>query len=376
MLFRQPGPKSRAAGSDRPSIRSPHSTLGSDSVRSPEAEFRCVTLSLENYLQPKGWPESSVRYRVLGPRASERHASNADSALSGTAPAPQDRTGSWKQTLPTVQAGHLTRPSADGLGGRQVHPPEPECHTAIEVQYNALRGRGVVFPAPAAGVPFETQMAVAELDACQLTENTMRDNALAHSRTSSLASAIGARVKHERQSRGWTLDQLAEAAGVSRRMLINIEHGTANPSVATLLRISDGLGVGLPALVERPQARRVKVTRHGDGATLWSSESGGHGILVAGTEPPDVLELWDWTLAPGDRYTSEPHAGGTRELLQIQQGAVAIEVADQSVTLDTGDAISFPGDVAHSYANPGTQPARFSLAVFEPGVGPGKPDWR
>ena len=27
------------------------------------------------------------------------------------------------------------------------------------------------------------------------------------------------------------------------------------------------------------------------------------------------------------------------------------------------------GDVAHSYANPGTQPSRFSLAVFEPGVG-------
>jgi len=27
--------------------------------------------------------------------------------------------------------------------------------------------------------------------------------------------------------------------------------------------------------------------------------------------------------------------------------------------------------VAHSYANPGTAPARFSLAVFEPGVGTG-----
>jgi hypothetical protein len=33
--------------------------------------------------------------------------------------------------------------------------------------------------------------------------------------------------------------------------------------------------------------------------------------------------------------------------------------------------VTFPGDVAHSYANPGTEPARFSLAVFEPGVGTG-----
>ena len=34
-------------------------------------------------------------------------------------------------------------------------------------------------------------------------------------------------------------------------------------------------------------------------------------------------------------------------------------------------AVAFPGDVAHSYANPRTQPARFSLVVFEPGVGAG-----
>ena len=184
-----------------------------------------------------------------------------------------------------------------------------------------------------------------------------------------LALAIGVRVRQERQSRHWTLDQLAEAAGVSRRLLVNVEQGAANPSVGTLLRISDALGVGLPALVEPPESMPVRVIRHGQGAALWSSESGGRGVLVAGTGPPDVLELWDWTLGPGDRHMSEAHASGTRELAQVQQGTITVEVASQSVTLDAGDAVAFPGDVAHSYANPGTQPARFSLAVFEPGVG-------
>jgi quercetin dioxygenase-like cupin family protein len=50
---------------------------------------------------------------------------------------------------------------------------------------------------------------------------------------------------------------------------------------------------------------------------------------------------------------------------------VTVEAAGQPVTLDAGDAVAFPGDTAHSYANPGARPARFSLAVFEPGVGPG-----
>ena len=197
----------------------------------------------------------------------------------------------------------------------------------------------------------------------------MQDHALKDQSTAALAMAIGHRVRHERQMRGWTLDQLAEAAGVSRRMVINVEKGAANPSVGILLRISDALGVGLPALVEPPRPTPVKVTRHGDGAALWSSASGGRGVLVAGTEPPDVVELWDWTLAPGDQHMSEAHTPGTMELLQVQQGTIRVNVADQSITLDAGDAVAFPGDVAHAYANPGTESARFTLAVFEPGVG-------
>src|SRR5437899_12430701 len=103
--------------------------------------------------------------------------------------------------------------------------------------------------------------------------------------TAALAAAIGGRVRQERQSRRWTLDHLADAAGVSRRMVVNVEQGTANPSVGTLLRIGDALGVGLPTLVAPPRPDPVKVTRRGDGAVLWSSAAGGSGVLVAGTQP-------------------------------------------------------------------------------------------
>ncbi|OLP03643.1 XRE family transcriptional regulator [Mycolicibacterium porcinum] len=184
-----------------------------------------------------------------------------------------------------------------------------------------------------------------------------------------LAAAIGARVKQERTARGWTLDQLAAAASVSRRMVISVEHGEVNPSVGTLLRLSDALGVGLPALVEPPETRPIKVTRAGAGAELWTGKSGGRGVLVAGTTPPDVVELWDWSLGPGDRHASEAHAAGTEELIHVLEGAITVEVDGQEISLTTGDAVSFPGDVDHAYANPHDIPARFALAVFEPGVG-------
>ena len=73
----------------------------------------------------------------------------------------------------------------------------------------------------------------------------------------------------------------------------------------------------------------------------------------------------------GDRHASEAHPPGTRELLQVQQGAITVEISGESA-LGVGDAVVFPGDVAHAYANPDPKPARFSLAVFEPVVGPGR----
>src|ERR1700722_2427528 len=96
-----------------------------------------------------------------------------------------------------------------------------------------------------------------------------------------VARAIGGRVKQGRNSRGWTLDQLAERSGVSRRMLVSIEHGSANPSIATLLLISDALGIGLPALVDMDRSPGLRVTRAGAAPVLWRGERGGEGVRGA-----------------------------------------------------------------------------------------------
>jgi transcriptional regulator with XRE-family HTH domain len=188
----------------------------------------------------------------------------------------------------------------------------------------------------------------------------------------SVARVIGARVRQGRNSRGWTLDQLAGRSGVSRRMLVSIEQGSANPSIATLLLVSDALGIGLPALVAMDRSPGLRVTRAGTAPVLWRGELGGRAVLVAGTGPPDVTELWDWTLGPGESHSSEAHAAGTRELLLVLDGQVELTAGQHARVLAAGDSASFPGDLPHGYANPGAaQAARFALTVFEPGVGPG-----
>jgi len=183
-----------------------------------------------------------------------------------------------------------------------------------------------------------------------------------------LGKLIGERVRRSRTERGWTLDELAERSGVSRRMLVNVEQGSTNPSIATLLRISDALGVGLPVLVDVERSAALRVTRSGDAPVLWHGSSGGRGALVAGTGPPDVVELWDWSLASGETHQSEAHTAGTRELLLVLAGQIQLQVGQATRLLGPGDSAAFHGDVSHSYANPGPGggPARFSLTVFEP----------
>lgn len=187
--------------------------------------------------------------------------------------------------------------------------------------------------------------------------------------TDALARAIGARVRAERGARGWTLDQLAAAAGLSRRMVVSVEQGTVNPSIGTLLRLSDALGVGLPALVEPPAQPDERIAPAGTAPVLWRGEHGGTGSLVAATAPPEIVELWHWEMRPGERHASEPHSAGTRELLLVLEGAVRVEVDDRVHLLATGDSIAFRGDAAHSYACADEVPARFALTVYEPGVG-------
>jgi transcriptional regulator with XRE-family HTH domain len=186
-----------------------------------------------------------------------------------------------------------------------------------------------------------------------------------------LVSLIGERVRSRRRSRGWTLDELAERSGVSRRMLVNVEQGVTNASIATLLRLSEALGIGLPSLVAPSEGDTpFEVNRAGTRAPLWTGQHGGRAFLAAGMAAPDVVALWDWTLAPGDAHASEPHVAGTRELLAVIEGEVILLVAGEKTVLGAGDAVSFPGDAVHGYRNDGATGARFALTVFEPTVGP------
>jgi transcriptional regulator with XRE-family HTH domain len=186
--------------------------------------------------------------------------------------------------------------------------------------------------------------------------------------TAELSAAIGARVREQRHMRGWTLDHLADVSGVSRRMLVSVEQGTANPSLVNLLRLSDALGIALPVLVEPPRSGPISINRAGEAPVLWGEAGSSEARMVAGLALPDAFELWLWILAPGSSRDSSPHSPGSRELLHVHRGTLVLTLGTETVELRDGDAVAFAGDVEHSYRNEGDQTVHFSAAMFEPAV--------
>ncbi len=179
-----------------------------------------------------------------------------------------------------------------------------------------------------------------------------------------VAAEIASRVRAARAQRRWTLDELAARSAVSRRRLVQIEHADANPSVSTLLKLAAALGVTLTELLsEEPEARPVTVAAAHDAMTLWSTAAGSSARLLVSLGP---LELWTWTLQPGDRRASEPHRPGSLELLTVQTGTLALDVGDHHVEIPAGDSARFDATWPHTYANPAATVATFTLVVLEP----------
>lgn len=182
-----------------------------------------------------------------------------------------------------------------------------------------------------------------------------------------IPQAVGRRVRDGRSERGWTLDQLAERSGVSRRMIVNVESGTSNASIATLLRLATALHVSLADLVsDAPSDGRIAVSSATAREPLWRGPFGGAAVMVSSADTPDMLELWDWTLEPDEVFASEAHRPGTHELLHIVSGQLTVTIADEIRHLRAGDAASLVTDVPHAYGNEGRRPVRFTMAVLEP----------
>ena len=185
-----------------------------------------------------------------------------------------------------------------------------------------------------------------------------------------VGDAVARNLRRQRTDRGWSLDTLARRAGVSKGLLVQIEQGQGNPSLTTLVRLSDAFGITIAQLVEGHRRSDAQLVREGEAVVLWSDEQGSAGELLLGLDRREHVELWRWRLAPGAAHRSESHLAGTREMVYVTGGRLTLELDGDAHVLAPGDAFHYASDRSHTYRNAGSDVARFEMVVIMPADAP------
>lgn len=184
----------------------------------------------------------------------------------------------------------------------------------------------------------------------------------------SVTALVAERIASLRRDRKLSFDALAQLAGVSKGTLVQIEQQRGNPSISTLCRLAAALDVSVADLVAPPGtgARPVTLVRAPEARRLWRGPKGGSAVLLAGTAGPDMLEIWTWVLMPAERFEAAIHGKGTRELLHVTEGCLALAVEGTTHLVSAGTSVIALTDRRHAYSNPGQGPVRFTMTVHEP----------
>jgi transcriptional regulator with XRE-family HTH domain len=180
-----------------------------------------------------------------------------------------------------------------------------------------------------------------------------------------VAEAVARTVKSARTAHGWSLDQLAARSGVSKGVLVNVEQGRGNPSLSTLIKMSEALGVPLTRLVSTNDEPPLKLFAEERQVTLWRGPSGGTGTLLAGSDGKPTVELWTWVLQPGESRASDAHPAGTREILHLLEGTLTVLVDGDPHPVTAPEAAVLLADRPHSYANGSAAPCTFTMCVMD-----------
>lgn len=169
-----------------------------------------------------------------------------------------------------------------------------------------------------------------------------------------LSEHLCRRVRDLRKERGWSLEQLAAASGVSRSMLSQVERNEANPTLAVTFRIAQAFGMSLADLLEAPGAQSsIQVIRGADRAYVFRSDPDCEIRTLSPLNREKDVEFYEILLKPGGALRSSAHFAGTHEYLTIQKGRVRVESGGDVEELNAGDSASYRADVAHAIVNVG-----------------------
>ncbi|GAW51186.1 MULTISPECIES: cupin domain-containing protein [unclassified Nocardioides] len=174
---------------------------------------------------------------------------------------------------------------------------------------------------------------------------------------------LGARLRAARKAHGYTLDQLATAAGLTKGFVSRVERDETSLSVASLITLCQVMSINPGSLFTAPDVDLIRRD------TAPAINLGGTGVsekLMTPRGQPRV-QLVHTTAEPGatggpDLYTINCDI----EVVYILKGSIDVVFADRRERLAAGDALTMRGGEPHTWENPSSSRAAEIVWVLLP----------
>jgi transcriptional regulator with XRE-family HTH domain len=159
---------------------------------------------------------------------------------------------------------------------------------------------------------------------------------------------VGSRLRQLREQYNISMRGLAVKSGLSANALSMIERGKTSPSVSTLYKLSDALGVPITEFfsqqIERQEVVFLKATERSKITFAKGSMEGLGGEQFIGKVSPFLVTLENGA-GSGPNHMS--HTG--HEFVYCIRGKLEYRVEKQVFQLEAGDSLLFAAQLKHSW---------------------------
>jgi Predicted transcriptional regulators len=181
-----------------------------------------------------------------------------------------------------------------------------------------------------------------------------------------IARDVAVRITQLRQQKNYTMAKLADITGITRSMISQVEKGEALPSLQTLSRIAEALGITLSSFFDMDSSINREndiIVRAGTnkrinmpGNDVW------YNILTPSRTTP--MEFLLVNFPPGNEEgTLFQHEG--IEYFYVLEGELIISIDNVSYTIYAGDSGSFDSSLPHYTRNNTDKPAKLIIVASE-----------
>ena len=163
------------------------------------------------------------------------------------------------------------------------------------------------------------------------------------------APKFGRLIKERRRQLNVTLESLAETVELTKSFLSEIENDKTSPSVASLVRLCDALGLSVGDLFNSTAST---VVRADERPRVSFGGTGVRDYLLTASNSSRLQALWS-EIEPLGTYGDEPYSlRADEEFIHVLSGSLTVIIEDQDFQLAPGDSITFDPRLPHTFFNP------------------------